>query len=66
MSADALKAAHEKSVALYLERQRVEMDRQRLGIRAQQIDHELVLLDGEIRALSALIPAAAPVEVPHG
>lgn len=59
-AADALRKAQEQSVALFLERQRVEVQRQQLTLQAQRIDHELVLLDGEIRALTPLAVAPAP------
>ena len=45
---------HQRSVSLYLQRQRIEEARQRLAIEAQACDRELLLLDGEIRALTAL------------
>ena len=48
-------SAHQRSVALYLQRQSVEAQRQQMVQQAQAIDLELVRLDGEIRLLDALI-----------
>ena len=56
--ADRLADAHQRSVALYLERQQVEAQRQQCQLRAQQIDLALVALDGEIAILTTL--QAAP------
>lgn len=52
---DRLDHAHQRSVALYLQRQQVEAQRQACAQQAQAIDLELVKLDGEIRVLEALI-----------
>lgn len=50
----ALDDAQARSVAAYLRRQQLEVQRQQVMLAAQQVDHELVLLDGELRALTAL------------
>lgn len=49
-----LEAAHRRSVALYLQRQDVEAQRQQAAQQAQAIERELLTLDGEIRVLEAL------------
>jgi len=59
MSAQSrLMLAHQRSVALYLQRQQIEAKRQQLTQQAQAIEVELVQLDGEIRVLEALIAEA--------
>ena len=59
MSAQSrLTLAHQRSVALYLQRQQIEAKRQQLTQQAQAIEVELVQLDGEIRVLEALIAEA--------
>lgn len=50
---ERLDAANQRSVALYLQRQQVEAQRQQLALTAQQIEHELVRLDGMIETLTA-------------
>jgi predicted nucleic acid-binding Zn-ribbon protein len=52
---ERLAKANERSVALYLQRQRVEGQRQQLTLNAQSIEHELVKLDGVIESLEAQI-----------
>ncbi len=52
--AERLAAAHQRSVALYLQRQDVEARRQGLQQQGFAIDQELLKLDGEIRVLDAL------------
>ena len=51
--------AQTRSMKLYLERQTVELTRQQAMVRAQQIDLELVKLDGELALLETL-QAEAP------
>ena len=46
--------AQTRSVSLYLQRQRIEEARQRVTAEAMACDRELLMLDGEIRALTAL------------
>jgi len=53
--AERLVAAQTKSIALYLERQQLEAQRQQLLLRAQQVEFALLELDGEIRVLTALM-----------
>lgn len=52
--AERIADAHARSVALYLDRQQVEAVRQQAVLRAQQIDLELVKLDGEISLLERM------------
>lgn len=61
---ERLAKANDRSVALYLQRQRIEGQRQQLTLNAQQIEHELVKLDGAIETLEAQIAEAASVAVP--
>ena len=59
---ERLAKANERSVALYLQRQRVEGQRQQLSLNAQQIDQELVKLDGVIESLGGQIAEPPSVE----
>ncbi len=52
--------AREQSVKLYLERQEVELVRQQVQVRAAQIDHQLMKLDGIIDALEAQLREPQP------
>lgn len=45
---------HQRSVAAYLRRQQIEAARQSLAQQAMATDQELVRLDGELAALTAL------------
>lgn len=52
--ADRIAQAHQRSVALYLQRQQVEMQRQQLQQQAARIDQELLMLDGQIALLTTM------------
>jgi len=54
----AIADAHQRSVAAYLRRQQIEEQRVTLQRQAQACDLELVMLDGEIKALTALVERA--------
>jgi len=51
----AIADAHQRSVAAYLRRQQIEEQRVHMQQRARDCDLELVSLDGEIKALTALL-----------
>lgn len=51
---ERLSHAHQQSVSLYLMRQQVQQELLNAQARAQQIDMELLKLDGEIRVLQAM------------
>jgi hypothetical protein len=55
-----LTKAKERSVAVYLRRQQIQADQYRLQQLAQQVDQELVHLDGEIAVCERLL-----AEPPH-
>ena len=54
--------AHARSVAAYLRRQQIEQARQNINQQAMATDQELIRLDGEIAALTALqqLPSDPP------
>lgn len=56
-----LATAQRNSVALYLRRQQIAEQAQTIAIQSQQVDRELVRLDGEIAALERLLLVPAEV-----
>lgn len=58
--ASKLSDAHQRSVSAYLRRQQIEAERQNLAQQAMATDQELVRLDGEIAALTALQATLTP------
>jgi hypothetical protein len=52
---ERLDAANQRSVALYLQRQKIEEARQQIAQQANAADRELLTLDGQIDLLTALI-----------
>ncbi len=52
--AERLADANQRSVALYLQRTRLEQQRQQLNMQAAICDQGLVKLDGEIELLTAM------------
>ena len=48
--AERIAQAHQRSVALYLQRQELEGERQQVLLKIQRVEQELVKLDGAIAA----------------
>ncbi len=56
--ADRLTDAHTRAMRAYLERQRLEGERQQLALAIQSCEHRMLQTDGEIALLEALIAEA--------
>lgn len=61
----AIEQAKARSVALYLRRQTIGTRQQEVVAQASLCDQELIAVDGEIRALEAVL-TALPQESTHG